>query len=279
MQNSRQGTARRAPTPMREYPTKSTQPILARLLLIPTILFVVSSNAFAQLTDTIRPGHPALADALPYFGTDTIESWQEIDGEKKPTNTQIRTIERFQEKDGDVILITVTHIPYESADTTVNLTMIRTDDLSLIRQRVRSDIDSGQVTYALGVVSGWMVPPDEEWHPLSAHVGRRVFADDGIAPWLIGLLPLEPDYEAAIAMFNMWDGTEVVQTVRVVGSGEVVDGGRAVDCWKLEVTGDQGPPGYRQIRFISKESRRLIKGGYVKGTDDPQWWGAVRNWF
>jgi len=248
------------------------------LVAIAATVLLVTGIAHAQPADTIRAGNPTFKGALPHFGTDTVEGYKVENGEWIPGSTQIRTIKRVSENGEDLILVTVKHISSDASDTTVNQTALRTSDLSLMRQSVRAPQDSGVVTYALGVISGWVVPPGGDWHTVNVHVGHPVFPDDGLSPWMLGMLPLKPDYEAAVPFFNMWRGEEVVQTLRVVGEGELAEDDRKVDCWKVRVDG-QGPPGFEQTRWISKDSRRLIKQAYLKGKGDPEYWGVTRNWY
>ncbi len=241
-------------------------------------VFLTPSLAHAQPADTLHPGDPSLENLLPHFSTDTIDGYKIVNGKQIPGSTQIRTIQRFQEKGEDVLLVTVKHIPANTADTTLSQIVMQTRDLSMIRQGVRSPRDSGTVTYALGVISGWVVPHGKDWQKVSVHVGRPVFPDDGLAPWIIGLLPLKLDYEAAIPFFNMWRGEDIVQTLKVIGEGEIIDGDRTIDCWKIRVIG-QGPPGFEQTRWIAKDSRRMIKQSYLKGEGDPEYWSVVRSWY
>ena len=241
------------------------------------LVVLLATNACADTIDTVRVGSASLKGAAPFLMTDTIDSYVLRDGKRTDTNRKIRTITTAREGDTHVLDILTVHITLPAGDSTVNRTRIRAADLSLIRHGVRAETDSGLVTYLDGRLVGWAVPPGEDGHDIDTAIAPSL-PDDGLAPWLLELLPYKDGYRATVPVFSMWSVQDKWQKVRLLGSETLSKDGRSVECWRVAVEG-VGPPGFDQIRWISKSSRRLLQQVYRKNPDDPQFWAVTRNWF
>jgi hypothetical protein len=82
-------------------------------------------------------------------------------------------------------------------------------------------------------------------------------------------------YRAAVSHFSQWDGGEGLDTVAVLGSEHVTIGARSIDCWKVD-TGALGPPGYRMVRWIEKQSLRIAQSSLIGVGSDRQFWSYRR---
>jgi hypothetical protein len=250
---------------------------ICRVIVI--VLFCVVHIASAQVpADTIRPGQITLH--TPFLGTDTVDSYK-IDGDDTTlTNTWIRTTGRAVAEAQPVFRIATTHVSHGSGDTTYNVLEVNPHDLALVRHDLRAPTDSAHAQCDTSAhVRGWSDMPSRGRHEIDVQYPAPVFPDDGIGPWLAGLLPLERHYAAVLPQFNLWSGGELYLTVKVVGDGPLNRGKLSFPCWLLEVSGRGGPPGYKTRWWISKTSRRLLQSVSRKTVSDPEYLAIMRRPF
>lgn len=239
---------------------------------------ITGSDAAAQIaSDTIHPGELNLP--APFLGVDTMDSYKVVNGERTRLNTWVRRIEVGIDDTIRILRVLTTHVSAKSGDTTKSHIILNAGDLSLAQQTVWSPNDSGGVYVLPSKIRGWISSPQVPWQAFTVMTGKPVFPDDGLAPWLLELLPYANGYRAAIARFNMWHKGETVAAVRVAGSEVLSNGVANVDCWVVDVDGAGGPPYYKQRRWVSKTSRRVLKIVMRKGGADPEYESVMRGWF
>jgi len=227
--------------------------------------------------DTIYPGDMKLS--MPFIGVDTVDGYKQIGDSITQTNTWIREVKPAMDGERSVLRITTTHISLPDSDITRNLLIIDANDLSLIHQEVRAASDSAMITSdSVNHVTGWNKLPKRDMMIVDRPLDRPVFPDDGIGPWLFGALPLKLKDRITMPQFNPWTGDMKFPWVHVVGDGDLNNGDVKVPCWIITVRGS-GPPGYEVRRWISKNSRRLLKQTAIRGPDDPVYSSVNRHWF
>ncbi len=238
-------------------------------------LALMCRPAVAQHVDTIRVGHPALRSASLPLGTDTVDGWILVDGERRPGSTTVRSITRRSTSDGPLFIIHTVHWAAggDSGTTTMG---VRAGDLSLVFHRVKARRDSAAVTATVHHLTGWVVLPNQPTLLIDRALERPVFPVEGQVPWLFPLLPLAEGYGARVPHFSQWEGHEVWATIAVQGSEVVTIDTRSFDCWVVDA-GPLGPPGYRMTRWIDKRSRRVIQSALRGSGGGTEYWSRVRS--
>ncbi len=224
--------------------------------LLAGILFAACAHA-AGPPDTVRCGHPALRGLRLPWASDTVDSYRVADGVRTPTSTTIRDVTRGVVAGESVFVMRTRHWA-PGNDTATTLVTVRAADLSLVQHSVRAALDSAAVTATRSHLSGWVVLPNQLAKLLDLPLAHPVLPVEGQIPWLWPLLPLGPGYRAAIPHFSPWSGREEWTNLVVEAVERVRVGGRDVDCWRAD-SGPLGPPGYRMIRWIERDSRRVAR--------------------
>jgi len=237
-------------------------------------LAAMASAARAQRLDEIRVGSPALQAVSLRLGMDSVENYAVNGAERRLTATTVRTVTRLGSPPDASYEIATRHWTVQG-DTGWSTMVVRASDLSLVFHRVKAARDSAVVTAAGGHLSGWVVLPNQPVRLWDLTPGGGVFGVEGQIPWLVPLLPLAPDYTASVIRFSQWEGREVRDTIRVIGSERVTLEAHSYDCWQVDM-GALGPPGYRMIRWIDKETRRVVQS-VLKGESGPEYWSYLRS--
>lgn len=238
----------------------------------------VGKSANAQFApDTLYPGRVELV--APFFGVDTMEAFKVENGVRTLTNTWVRRISIGIEDTTRVIRVHTMYVRANRSDTTKNRLLIDGDDLTLRDHDLWSPTDSGAAKAFGSRVWGWISGPRVPWQAYAYDPGRRVFPDDGIAPFLLELLPYAEGFSATVPQFVMWQKKEKYVSVRVLASEDLKSDTASVPCWVVEVNGAGGPPGYHERRWVSKNSRRLLKQVFRKGIDDLEYVNVLRGWY
>ncbi len=232
-----------------------------------------ATRLHAQRVDTIRVGSPALQGARLEVGTFAIESFRRQDGIDTPTSTTTQQITRTRQGGKEVYVIQTTHWSIDG-DTTVGTLVMRAADYALLHHRVKASGDSAAVTVNTGHLSGWVALPNEPPMLIDQPVVHPVFPIEGQMPWLFPLLPLREGYSAAVPHFSMWQGGEQWQTITVVGSDHIEQGGHRRDCWRVD--GGELFPGYRITYWVEKRTRRILEGVARGEEPGPEYWARAR---
>jgi hypothetical protein len=228
----------------------------------------------AQVPDTVRVGSPLLAHAHPTLTSDTVDNYVVTAGTRSLAGTTVRTITRRDDPLEPVFEIRTAHWTV-GGDTSHTTMVVRAGDLSLVFHRVKAPRDSAAVTASRGHLTGWVVLPDRPVALLDRTLAHPVFGVEGQVPWLFPLLPLAAGYTAVVQHFSPWDGGERWDSITVVGAERVTIGRRVFDCWKVDV-GAVGPPGYRMVRWVDRDSRRVVQSA-LRGPDaEREYWSYLR---
>lgn len=236
------------------------------------LLLGAASPSHAQ--DTIRPGDPSLAGAVPFLGTRTIRSYKLEKGIESPVNRSVVTVAEGIEEGVSVYRVTTIHAAAGRGDSAFTTITVRGSDLSLLRHKVKATRDSAVVVRAGDRLTGWVVLPDQPILLLDLEAPAPVFPVDGPAPWLLTAFPLREGYRAVIDRFSMWDRAAKPQEIAVSGSETVERGGVPVECWKV----DNGPfaiPGYRAWNWVDKKTKMIVRSALLGKPGDPEYWGVT----
>lgn len=210
---------------------------------------------------------PIVARGLP-TGIDTVEGFRVDNGERKPTTRVIRKVGKM----GSDWLIGVTHTAPDGRETS---SITRTNKAyRMVEQLVQAKTDSGQVTWYGDSITGWVSPPGKPKSDIDVKPAHELFPDDGISPWILGVLPLVSGMNGTIATYNMWMGGERYVSFRVSGSDKVTFLGSKVDCWTVELD-KAGPPGYSETRWIDKATGRQLLSHMHKDKGDTDYWSVL----
>ncbi len=246
-----------------------------RFLLVSILTGSVWGQLPAQSPHIVRVGSSDLQGATLRIGTDTVDDFMVKDDTRQATGTTIRSITTLPDSGGSAYQISSLQWNPQG-DTTVTTMVVRGLDLSLIFHRVKGTHDSAAVTASRIHLTAWVVLPDQPVRLLDLALDHPVFGVEGQVPWLLPLLPFAPGYAAVVPHFSPWSGREKWDTVSVVGSEEVVIGGRTYDCWKVD-TGPLGPPGYRMTRWIDKRTRRVVQSALRGASPGTEYWSYHRS--
>jgi len=226
------------------------------MLLTPFLIATVASvcGVVQEPDSVVTPQAHVLDGTLLRPSIDSIRSWRVENGARTLTSTSTRTVERA----ASGWLMVIDHRSANSPDRTVDSTLVADSDLRMLRKSVRATTDSALVVFEEGRVRGWAVPPGEELGRIEADIGRPVFPDDGLLPWLWTLLPLREGYSARIETIGTWDGELHSVGFTVIGSETIEHRGSTVDCWvvssdRLEKWGIHGKS------WVAQDSRRFLK--------------------
>jgi hypothetical protein len=211
---------------------------------------------------------PSVARGLP-TGIDTVDGYQVDAGVRKSTTRVIRKVGKM----GSDWLIGITHTTADGRETT---SITRTNKVyRMVEQLVQSKADSGQATWYGDSITGWISPKGKPKTDIDVTPSHPLFPDDGISPWILGVLPLADGMTGTIGVYNMWVGGERYESFRVSGSDRVAFSGAKVDCWTVELD-RKGPPGYSETRWIDKATGRQVLSHMHKGKGDTEYWSALR---
>ncbi len=247
-----------------------------QLTMIMMLMAIAGSGSEAQTADTLLAGNEALrADRLP-FGLQVISSFKLENGKRQPTSSTEQTIFRTLVGSEQAIRIATTHVS-SGGDTTRGEILIRARDFGLIHHRVEAKADSAAVSCSDGYLTGWVVLPEQPVKLLDQMLSRPVLPVDGPMSWLVCALPLREDYRVTIPRFNQWAGKEVWSEYHVLGSEGVEIAGQLLDCWKVDM-GPIGPPGYRAMRWVAKDSGRVVQSVLRSDERELQYWGVETEW-
>jgi hypothetical protein len=238
------------------------------------LIAALAGAAHAQEIDTVRVGSAGLRGARLPTGADTVDSYVLEEGVRRPTSTTVRTVTRSWDGPDSAYVIETLHWA-PGADTSATTMTIRASDLSLVHHRVKASHDSAAVTASRTHLTAWVVLPDTPVRLIDRALDHPVFGVDGQIPWLLPLLPLAEGYRAAIPRFSQWEGGEVWGAIEVLRSERVTLGARGFDCWRVD-TGPLGPPGYRMLRWIEKDSRRVVQSALRGGAGQKEYWSYLR---
>lgn len=245
----------------------------SRFALVLAVAFAPHRLA-AQVPDTVRVGSLALADARLFPTSDTVDNYIVTGGARTLAGTTVRTITRLEDPLEPGYRIHTVHWT-AGGDTSHTTMVVRSRDLSLVFHRVKAPRDSAAVTAWRGHLTAWVVLPGQPVALLDRELAHPVFGVEGQVPWLLPLLPLAAGYMAAVPHFSPWDGGERWTTISVIGAERVTLGTRTFDCWKVDV-GAVGPPGYRMVRWVDRQSRRVVQSA-LRGPDgEREYWSFVR---
>ncbi len=231
----------------------------------------------AQRVDTVRVGSPSLAGATLVPGRRAIESVLRPTPGGADTRISATTLDisRTTMAGIDVYVLASVHAPVDG-DTTTSITVVRAADFALVHHKVKADHDSAAATATDGYLSAWVVLPGEPVRLMTLTLDHPVFPVEGQMPWLLPLLPFAEDYVAAVPRFSEWDGGETWQTITVVGSERITQGGRAYECWTIDA-GPLGPPGYRAMHWIDKRTRRILQSALRGEGGGTEYWALARD--
>lgn len=247
-----------------------------QIAVIMLVMVIVVWETQAQPADTLTVGNAAFrTDRLP-FGRQVISSFKLENGERQTTSTTGQTISRTMVGSEQAIRIATTHVS-SGGDTTRGEILIRARDFGLIHHRVKAKADSAAVSCSDGYLTGWVVLPEQPVKLLDQMLSRPVLPVDGPISWLVCALPLREDYRVTIPRFNQWAGKEVWSEYHVLGSEGVEIAGQLLDCWKVDM-GPIGPPGYRAMRWVAKDSGRVVQSVLRSDERELQYWGVETEW-
>lgn len=209
-------------------------------------------------------------------GIDTIDGHMEESGQRKQTATIIHQTERIRIDSVDVIRIAVTHISAQTGDTGRSTFLVDPRTLAMIEYRVRARTDSCLLTYTNGRLSGWVVPPKDTMKRVDIVRATPTFPDDGVSPWIIRCLPFEADSIFHLSLFNVWMGRDLDLTYRVVDTDTLAYRDQRLSCWKVQVHGRLGPPGYDYFAWVDREEHRILQTAFEKPGAATQYGSRLR---
>ena len=244
--------------------------------MLPIMLAAFAPPGAAQRVDTVRVGSASLRPGLLRPGTYAHESYRVDGGTRVLVSRTVQTVEARRE----TFVIRTTHA--SPSDTSHSVTVVRRADLALVHHQVRARRDSTDVTANGEQLTGWSVLPNTPTRLIGLRLAQPVFPIEGQIPWLMGLLPLEVGYRAAVPHFSEWAGREgwdeleVQATERISIEAGAGAGGASFDCWRLDA-GPMGPPGYRFTRWIDRATRRVVQSALRGPAGQTEYWSWVVN--
>jgi hypothetical protein len=219
----------------------------------------------AQQVDTVRVGSRFVETDLLRPGTYVLDNFRVDGGNRTLVSRTTQTVAVRPE----TVEIRTTHA--SSSDTSHSVTVVRRRDLAMVHHQVRAPRDSTDVTVNGEYLTGWTVLPGTPTQLIALRLDHQVFPIEGQIPWLMGLLPLEDGYQAAVPHFSEWAKQEAWDHLKVQASERVQIGETTIDCWKVDV-GPLGPPGYRMTRWIDKATRRVVQSALLGPAGQTEYW-------
>jgi hypothetical protein len=124
---------------------------------------------------------------------------------------------------------------------------------------LKRSITQGQVSIAFEVKDGKAVGQMSmggKAQPIDAALGGPLFADGAGANEVIARLPLAAGYTASFLNFDVQSQKPGVRQLQVAGTEQVTVAAGTFDCFKVEVSADDGG---KSTLWIARDPRRVVK--------------------
>lgn len=158
----------------------------------------------------------------------------EIEGKPALRRTQIVSSDSLGDRTAETIVFRETFSPYSHKD--------------------RSEAYNISLNYQERKVTGEKQLASGEVIPIEVGFEAPVFDSHSIE-MVLRLLPLADDYIAELSVYHAVRGTEIIVTVKTLGSEKVIVSKRLVDAWRVQTDWN----GVTQYYWIGIEDRDLVK--------------------
>lgn len=190
------------------------------------------------------------------LGADTVDTYNSLDGVRKPAGTVIQNRTLTTSAGRSIYLVAMTVIsPSESQ--TFDTLAIDASTFVPLWHRTHAPTDSAALIVVDGKLTGWRVPARQERKPVEFTLTDRLF-ETGVAEAVRWRMPWAIGYSVSITSAGMWEPRPSTTIYRAIGSDVLDSRDKRVDAWIVQ-EGDEPQPRAIRKHWIEKSTGALLQ--------------------